>query len=313
MEDTQKLPTTLVRLETTEGTAIKALLERLQRFRDCCLVFDADGVHMNATNTAHTVMTILRLDTLDNYYCRATQSIGIDVLTWFKLFKKITKDDVVVIRIDEEGISADMPYATIFIYNAARDVLVDYRVLFLDIDAEVFDIPCMVFDAVVSVPSAELFRVLRWCETGGSLVRVYTTQAGDKTKLVVKTAAQGQSESPAAVVTVQMNVTGRTKCETESAIVQPRFFYKLEQLLEVSRSGSMNPGGNAIIYLTKQDYPLVIDFDVSTMGTLKYCLAPVIDEAPEIADQDVVEPHMDIEDLPVASTQNADESDNESP
>lgn len=233
---------------------------------------------MNATTLSSGTMAILSLDRLDNYYCKTPSSMGIEVYGWFKLFKKVNREDTVVLRIDTEGIDANQPYATIFIYNPAKQVLVDYQVFFLNIVLEKFVIPDKDFDAVVSVPSIELFKVLRWCETDAMNVRIYTCEKFDRTYLVVETALRGgSSDVSTAAVKVMINVTGKTTGAGCANVVSPNL-YKLDHLLDIARSGSMNVGGNAILYLTRDPYPLVVDYSVGTMGNIKYCLCPLVNE-----------------------------------
>lgn len=274
MEATQRREDTVVRFETKEGACLKALFERLQRFRDCCLEFTAAGIFTNATTPSSTTMAILSLDRLDDYYCKTPMSMGIDIYSWFKLFKKVNRDDIVVVRIDKDGIDASIPYASIFIYNSAKQVLVNNRVCFLDIMLEKYEIPDKVFDAVVSVPSIEFLKILRWCESDSTSVRVYTREQFGRTHLVVQTVVADSNDACAAYVEVTINVTGKTtgpNCHN----VDSSNIYMLESLLDIARSGSMNIGGNAILYLTKSEYPLVIDYSVGTMGTIKYCLGPL--------------------------------------
>lgn len=235
-------------------------------------------------------MAILSLNKLDNYYCKTPTSMGIEVFGWFKLFKKVSREDTVVLRIDTEGIDAPQPYATIFIYNPNRQMLVQYLVYFLNIELERFEIPSKVFDAVIHVPSVEFFKVLRWCETGGTNVRLLTTKLQDSVYLVVETAYGDASEVNTAAVKVMINVTNKTPADNRNC-VQSHNFYKLEHLMDIARSGSMNIGGSAILYLTKDPYPLVIDYSVGTMGTIKYCLGPIIDECgvvPDLRDSSTV-------------------------
>lgn len=275
MELTQRNDDTVVRFETKEGVCLKALFERLQRFRDCCLEFTERGIFMNATTPSSTTMTILSLDHLDNYYCKAQISMGIEVYNWFKLFKKVNRDDTVVLRIDKDGIDAPVPFASIFIYNSAKQVLVNYRVCFLDIVLEKYEIPDKIFDAVVSVPSIEFLKILRWCESDGTNVRVYTREQFKRTYLVVQTVVSDTSDVCATYVEVMINVTGNTSGPSCNNVDSSNI-YVLESLLDIARSGSMNIGGNAILYLTKSQYPLVIDYSVGTMGTIKYCLGPLL-------------------------------------
>lgn len=292
MEDTIQTSKTIVRFETNEGTSLKALFERLQKFRDCCLEFSPDGIFMNATTSSASMMTILTLNTLDNYYCKSHCSMGIEVSVWFKLFKKITKDDVVVFTIDEDGINATCPYGTIWVYNPTRNILVQYQVFFLNIELEKFDIPAKKFDMICTVPSSELFKILRWCETGGSLVRLYTEESHGKVHLIVETGTVDQTEVESARVRVKVDISSAiTSCISKTC--KPSRFYNLASILEVARSGSMNSGGSTILYLSCNDYPLVLDYMVGAMGIIKYCIAPIIEEVNNEPSDDI--PPMDVD------------------
>ena len=100
MEFTQKTDKTLVRMQTSEGVCLKALFERLQRFRDCCLEFSPTEMSMNATTTSNTTIALLALDKIDEYYCRHNISVGIDISAFFRLCKKLVRDDIFVFTID---------------------------------------------------------------------------------------------------------------------------------------------------------------------------------------------------------------------
>lgn len=299
MEQTQRTSKTVVRFETAdEGVVLKNLFERLQRFVDVCLEFRPSGISMTALSANSLSLVQLRLNQLDNYYCRIPDNMdenvnamatnmGIDVSTWFKLFKKVGHDDIVVLRIDEDGYSAPIPHGTLFVYNKTNDILIEYEVPFLDIE------PCensagdRQFDTVITVPSEVLYRVLRCCESGGEAVRLYTEkrQEDQQFRLVIETDAASQSEVRGTVVKVFMKVGAQTEC----LIPRSNILYRLDTLLEMSRSFSMNTAGDCLISLALSPAPVVIDYDVGTLGKLRYCLAPLYLENDDLVETAQVE------------------------
>jgi hypothetical protein len=289
---------TIVRFQTKEGVCLKALFERLQRFRDFCLEFTTKGIFMNVTTISSSILAILSLDTLDNYMCTEQTSFGVEVYNWFKLFKKVTKDDTVTLTVTKQSIKAGQPYATINVENDAKQILVAYNVCFLNIELEKIDIPSRVFDAIVMVNSLEFFRVLRFCETGGcSNVKIYTYTEDCKTYLVVETifGEDNSSEDRMTSVKVRLNVTGKTQGANFANVNSPNNYYKLENLLDVARSGTMYNGGEVMLYLTNDVYPLIVDYRVGTMGSIKYCLAPIMN--PDEPDADMPVTHKDAADI----------------
>jgi hypothetical protein len=273
MEQTQRTAKTIVRFEITEGQSFKSMLERLQKFRDCVFEFTLKAVCMNVTSAGGGMMAILNLDSIGNYYCKSPTSMGIEVGAWFRLFKKTSKEDIVVFTIDEDGLNCVCPYGTVYVFDTVRHILVEYRITMLNIDLEKHDIPEKIFPAICTVPSLELFKVLRWCTDAGTHVKVYTARVGDETKLVVETAYLDLSEVQSARVKVQMDVSVQGS-DARKGVVSSPDCYKFCNLIEVARAASMLPGGDAFVYLSDGRYPLIIVYQVGTLGTMKFCIAP---------------------------------------
>lgn len=291
---------TIVRFETTEAVRIKALLERMMLYKDLCWRFSPSGITSNATNT-NIVFALLNLpaEKLNTYHCTHEVVVGIEVGWWFNIFKKVNQDDTIIIRITESCYNGITPEVELFIWNPETEMMTERRIPVLNIQMEELEIPDKEFEAVVSIPAHQFLRALKHCDNTGAGIRIYTADNhGDGARLHLQTTGDIRGS---ARITLRVDVRSSSdavrelvdgaeqvakKARTELPICNKRETYSINQLLEIAKSMSMNPTASVVIYLTStQGYPLVLDYLVGTMGSLKYIIAPRIDDDEEDVEQ----------------------------
>lgn len=285
-------PTTtdVVRFETSEGVCLKALFEGLRSFRDCCFEFLPTGIYTYVLSADSTQMCLLSLDTIapGKYMCRGPISAGLDVTKLFELFKVVTKDDVLTITLTEESLAAAVPHMILVIHSPTRNVTARYEVCFLNIELVRHTIPDKIFDAIVPVPSVQFHHILKMCENGGNKAHLGTKYQDGKPVLILETVADDDNgaddvDTAASNAKITMNVPDNI-CAYQPCM--PTEYYSLKMLTRISHSSSMSPGGDVMIHLSNEKYPLVLEYHVGSLGTIKYCIAPKISDTDHVDNDD---------------------------
>ena len=309
-------------MRTSEGVKFKNLFSLLSNLIDCTLVFTKKGIFTNALDT-HRVLTILSLDTIEDYVCnREKLQVGIQTSTFFSCLKNVGQDQVVEILITENDLD-NSKIQLKFIKPNNRGVI-EYEINMMDFEYEDLEIPDNEFKSILSIPSVEFQKALRCCGDA-SVVRISSEIAEVPVddspnaptirlpKMVIEAKDDRDGIEPSVRIslvisgemTVGSDVAGtpnpparkRVKpvlpaappvvehIEKQKSPIEPvakdltfcakNDWFGLKILTEVSRASAMNPASSVIIYLA-DDYPLVLDYSVGTMGLLRYLVAPQI-------------------------------------
>ncbi|SCZ93837.1 BZ3500_MvSof-1268-A1-R1_Chr6-3g08918 [Microbotryum saponariae] len=179
------------RLEQAE--VLKKVLDAIKE-----LVTDAnfdcsdEGLKLQAMDNSHVALVSLQLDAtgFQRYRCdrnmyvpgelegtrKATRRVPADCdgsSSLQKIIKCASNDDIVTLRADE---SQDV--LGLLFENGKHDRMGEYEMKLMDIDQEHLGIPETVYDAEISLPSAEFARIIRDLKELGESVKIEVSKDG---------------------------------------------------------------------------------------------------------------------------------------
>lgn len=249
-------------LKSISGGAIRTLFETLKEvLHDVSLVFDKTGVKLCTMDGSRCALIFLKLnaDAFEEYHCPGTFHAGVNMNNMFKLLRITGSHDTIVLYAKESS------QLGITISNTDRNSSTEFKLKLLDVDAENIQIPAVTFDAVLTLPSAFFQRLCRdMCNLSDTMV--VATRGSD---LVLS--CTGDFANQETVIRESdecMNVT-----TTSPKNVQGR--YSLKFLTLFCRASALS---NTLEMFLKESYPLVIKFNVASLGEIRFCLAPKMDE-----------------------------------
>lgn len=229
------------------------------------MTFTESGIVLQAMDASHVCLCFLDLksDGFAEYACRrGVVSVGVPITTMSRIFKCSTSEDNLCIRIGDE----DRDRMTLEFSNSCRTS--EFQMKLMDIDAEYIEVPDLACDCNLRIPTVEFQKIVRDLSIVGDTCELRVDKEG-----VVFTASGDMGDASFALV--------RGREEKEDVFIEGegrgRFSTKYLQLFAkatpLCRSLSMNLPVGA---------PLCLEYRMAELGTLRYYLAPKIEDDEEI-------------------------------
>jgi proliferating cell nuclear antigen len=252
----------IVHIQTVQSSAIRILTEALKEIlTDCNLVFDKNGIKLMAMDSTHTVLIHMKLesDKFEHYHCTKPIQVGLNMLNLHKLIKTMSNADTLTLFLKE----SDTNKLGIIINNNDKKTQTTYELNLLDIPKDDISIPPAEFDTELVLPSSDFQKFIRDMTNIGENVEIKSVED----TLVLK--CKGDFAS-------QETILGETEaglqfCQSANSETPVQGVFSLKYLMLFTRCTNLC---NHIQLYIKNDYPLIIQYSVASLGFIKLCLAP---------------------------------------
>jgi len=252
----------LVNIKTVQSGAIRILIESLKEIlTDTNIIFDESGVKLIATDNSQTVLIHMRLlsEKFETFHCPSKLVIGVNVNNMYKLLKTMVNNDILTIFIEEKE-----PNRLGFkINNIDKNSQTIFKMNLLDIADENIVVPKVKFETELSFPSSEFQKLIRDMTNIGENIDIKSV---GKDLLLNCEGDFAKQDTVLSETQGGLNFSLASKPETP---IQGTF--SLKYLLLFTKC--TNLCSLLHIYL-KNDYPLIIKYDVANLGDIKMCLSP---------------------------------------
>ena len=151
------------------------------------------------------------------------------------------------------------------ISNGDKNKVANFRMKLIDIDDDKFNIPPAEFASIITMPSDEFQKVCRDLSTLSKLIEVKNIGK----QLIFK--CDGEFTDAEIVMSEMCN--GLTFLKNSNATDLVQGFYDLKSLCLFTKCTNISP--NIEIYM-KNDFPLVLQYQIGSLGSLKLGVAPKI-------------------------------------
>ena len=249
-------------LKTVQSSAFRILIEALKEIlTDCNLEFDNAGIKIMTMDPSHTVLIHLKLEAakFEKYICSDKITIGISMQCLFKLIKTMNNNDTLSLYIEKN----DPNKLCIKIENGEKNSLTKYKLNLMDLPEEKIDIPPAVFESVLTMPSSDFQKITRDMSNIADDMEIKSVSNqlifSCKGDYAEQETIFGETQS--GMVFLQNN--------NPDDVIQGIF--ALKHLVLFSKCTNLC---NSIELYLKNDYPLIIKYDVASLGCIKLCLAP---------------------------------------
>ena len=260
-ETTQVTSEYLFELKTVQSSAFRVLVEALKEIlTDANIELDENGLKVMAMDPTHTVLVHLKLDSnkFEKYYCANKLTIGVSMLCLFKLIKTMNNNDTLSLYIEKD----DTNRLGIRIENGEKNSVTKYKLNLMDLPEEKIDIPPASFESVLTMPSNDFQKSCR-----------DMAQIADN--MEIKSVGNQLIFSCKGEFATQDTIIGETHTgmsfiqnSNPEEVVQGVF--ALKHLVLFTKCTNLCQ--QIELYL-KNDYPLIIKYQVASLGNVKLCLA----------------------------------------
>jgi proliferating cell nuclear antigen len=257
--------TNIIEIKTVQSAAFRVLIEALKEIlTDANFEFDETGIKVIAMDSSHTVLVHLKLnnDNFEHFVCKKKRVLGINMLNMFKLIKTMGNNDSLTLYLEEENESV----LCIKIENSEKNTITNYKLNLMDLHEDNIQIPPATFDSVITMPSVDFQKICRDMHNLADNIEIKSLE----NQLIFNCKGHFASQETC----IGEANTGITflKNQNPDEIVQGIF--ALKHLVLFSKCTNLC---NTIELFLKNDYPLIIKYTVASLGEIKLCLAPKVD------------------------------------
>jgi len=251
-------------LKSIQGNAIRTLFEVLKEIvHDVSLRIDPTGVKLLTLDGARCALVYMRLraDAFEEFKCEGTFNLGVNMSSMFKLVKTSGSHDTITMYM-EDAMSNELG---IKIQNAEKNSVTDFKLKLLDVDDEIITLPDVEFDNVITMPSAFFQRLCRDMLNLGETMVIRS----EGSQLVLS--CNGDFARQETVI--GETDAGMSMSAKPDKAIEGRFSLKYLSLFCKATNLS-----NTIELFLKEAYPLILKYNVASLGELRFCVAPKVDD-----------------------------------
>lgn len=252
----------ILNIKTVQSGAFRILIEALKEIlTDGNLIFDETGMKLMAMDSTHTILIHMKLEScnFEFYHCPGKTITGVNMLNLFKLIKTMTNSETLTLFIEKNNENS----LGIRINNTEKNSQTTYKLNLLDIPEDNIVIPPAEFETELSYPSSDFQKIIRDMVNIGENIEIKSIGP----QLILNCTGD---------FAVQETILGETnnglkfnQITSEDKPVQG--MYSLKYLMLFTKCTNLC---NQINLYIKNDYPIVIRYNVASLGDIKLCLAP---------------------------------------
>jgi proliferating cell nuclear antigen len=260
----------LMEFKTVQSTAFRTLIEALKEIlTETNIEFNTSGIKIVAMDNTHTVLVYLKLDGkyFESYTCKSKLVVGISILNLYKIMRTMTGNDTLCWYIEVENETEIPNNLCIRIENSEKKIINHFSFSLIDLDQGQINVPPAEFDCVIYIASSYFQKMCKDMLNLSDCVEIQCI--GNTLKFICRgdfccqELILGESNS-----CMQFGKS----CDENVPIVG---VYDLKHLVMFTKCTNLSP--NVYIYI-KNNYPLIIQYQVADLGTIKLCLAPKVKE-----------------------------------
>ena len=256
----------ILEVKTVQSSAFRILIEaKKEILTDANLQFDQSGIKVIAMDASHTVLVHLKLEAknFEYYYCPNQMILGVNMLNFFKLIKTMSNNDTLTLYVEEDNTN----HLGIKIENGEKNTVTTYKLNLMDLNDDNIEIPPAIFSSVITMPSSDFQKICRDMYNLADAIEIKscgsTLHFACKGDFAQQETIIGESSSN--------GMSFIKKSDGDEEIVQGVF--ALKHLVLFTKCTNLC---NSIEMYLKNDYPLIIQYSVASLGNIKLCLAPQV-------------------------------------
>jgi proliferating cell nuclear antigen len=210
-----------------------------------------------------TILVHLKLDAdkFEYYKCEEKIVVGINLPNFHKLIQTLTVNDTLTLYID----SGNPNQLGIKIENGEKNCLTNYLFNFIDVDEELIKIPPPEFKSIIKMSSGEFNKKCKDMANISNVIEIKSIGS----QLIF--ACKGDFAEQETIMGETGEGLSYLKSDEEHNIIQG--YYNLKHLNNFTKCTNLC---NTLTIYLKNSFPIVIEFDVGNLGSLKLALAPKV-------------------------------------
>jgi proliferating cell nuclear antigen len=232
------------------------------------ITFQQDGIRIINMDKSHTILVhlFLNAENFEHYFCRFPKIvIGVNMFHLFKLINTIDNDDTLTIYIEKSHYNDGIiNFLGLKFENGNIKQCKIQHLRLIEPDDEELEVPDVKFSSIINLPSTDFQKIVRDLSSLSDRLEIKTV--GDELIFSLS--------GPFAKVQIR-----RSECDGNMEYIQKQEFSKVIQgefpLKYLSYFIKCTNLCNSIELMLENDLPLVVKYNVASLGEIKLCLAPL--------------------------------------
>jgi proliferating cell nuclear antigen len=261
----------ILTIQTVQISAFRTLMTALKDILlETNITFTKEGIKIINMDKSHTVLAHLALyaDRFESYECKHDKIIiGVNMLHLFKLINTIDNDDTLTIYIEEADYTDGVvQYLGLKFENGQIKQQKIQKLRLIEPELEELAIPDVTFSSVLNMPSADFQKIIRDLSCISDKIEIRSVATNDGAELIFKCSGGfAQAEIIRAETDGSMEYIQKQEA---SKIIQGEF--SLKNLSYFIKCTNLC---NQIEMYLDNDLPLVVKYNVASLGEIKLCLS----------------------------------------
>lgn len=234
------------------------------------ITFEPDGIRIINMDKSHTILAHLYLaaQNFEFYECKKEKIIiGVNMFHLFKLINSIDNDDTLTIYIEEADYNDGVvQFLGLKFENGEIKQHKIQKLRLIEPDNEELDIPNVKFSSILNMPSVDFQKIVRDLSCISDKIEIKSITTNDSAELIFKCIGGfAHAEIRRAESDGNMEYI---KKQDKSKIIQGEF--SLKNLGYFIKCTNLC---NQIEMYLENDMPLVVKYNVASLGEIRLCLA----------------------------------------
>ena len=263
----------ILTIQTVQIAPFRTLMTALKDILlETNIAFTAEGIKIINMDKSHTILAHLTLNSqnFERYECKRDKIIiGVNMFHLFKLINTIDNDDTLTIYIEQKDYTDGIvQYLGLRFDNGDIKQQKIQKLRLIEPDTEELAVPNVKFSSILNLPSVDFQKIIRDLSCISDKIEIKSIATSEGAELIFRcTGGFAHAEIRRAESDGSMEFLVK---QDNSKIIQGEFSLKnLSYFIKCT-----NLCNQIEIYL-ENDLPLVVKYNVASLGEIKLCLAPL--------------------------------------
>ena len=263
----------ILTIQTVQIAPFRTLMTALKDILlETNITFTSKGIKIINMDKSHTILAHLTLNSenFEGYECKRDKIIiGVNMFHLFKLINTIDNDDTLTIYIEEKDYTDGIvQYLGLRFDNGDIKQQKIQKLRLIEPDNEELAVPDVKFSSILNLPSVDFQKIIRDLSCISDKIEIKSIATSEGAELIFRcTGGFAHAEIRRAESDGSMEFLVK---QDNSKIIQGEFSLKnLSYFIKCT-----NLCNQIEIYL-ENDLPLVVKYNVASLGEIKLCLAPL--------------------------------------
>jgi len=262
-------PDNVLTIKTVQINPFRTLMTALKDILlETNITFQPDGIRIINMDKSHTILAHLFLaaENFEFYECKKEKFIiGVNMFHLFKLINSIDNDDTLTIYIENSDyVDGIISHLSLKFENGNIKQCKTQKLRLIEPELEELEYPDVKFSSIINLPSSDFQKIIR--DLSGISEKLEIKSVGNE--LIFKCAGQFAS---AEIHRAESDGGMEFKMKQDSSKIVQGIF-SLKNLGYFIKCTNLCP--QIEVYL-ENDLPLVVKYDVASLGSIRLCLAPL--------------------------------------